>query len=193
MKQKNTKEQTFAEPMSFLFAASLIAFCTFFSSLCISNRNPWTQNQENQKIIKRNWLGFEIEKGIPRIWRSMLRHSWRSLRCQSLNSCCGFGFGFRMFITFSIPTDPKIENWFFKDRKELEFAHKGNYFKISSFEKFCEDSILLKQSVLWLFCEDYSTFFHTHTSSTKSVVLTILEEVNDILKTRIFIQSLYKF
>lgn len=39
---------------------------------------------------------------LPRIWRSMLRHSWRSLRCQSLSCCCGFGFGFMIFITFSI-------------------------------------------------------------------------------------------
>jgi len=88
-----------------------------------------TKIKQTKKITKENWVGFNKEEGIPRIWRSMLRHSWRSLRCQSLNSCCGFGFGFRMFITFSIPTDPKIENWFSRDRKELKFAHKNNCFK----------------------------------------------------------------
>lgn len=31
---------TLAEPMSFLLAASLIAFCTLFSSLCISETKP---------------------------------------------------------------------------------------------------------------------------------------------------------
>lgn len=38
--QQKGKERTFAEPMSFILAASLIAFCTFFSSLCISKLKP---------------------------------------------------------------------------------------------------------------------------------------------------------
>ena len=43
--------------MSFLFAASLIAFCTFFSSFCISNHKTKRPNQSVNKFFshqKRN-------------------------------------------------------------------------------------------------------------------------------------------
>lgn len=73
------------------------------------------KNYSRMQIFKQKWKlwrKFElgnlnkrkriIKKILPRIWRSMLRHSWRSLRCQSLNCCCGFGFGFIIFIIFSI-------------------------------------------------------------------------------------------
>jgi hypothetical protein len=89
--------------MSLRLAASLMAFCTFFSSRWISGYT------ENGIILHAQELDCEPTKRVlveirclPRIWRSTLRDSCRSLRCHSRSCSCGVTRGLNTPNTLSI-------------------------------------------------------------------------------------------
>lgn len=69
--------------------------------------------KKKSEKIRKNKKNYKIERNqqsIPRIWRSMTRHSWRRRRCHSRSCCCGVCFGFSKLFTFSIKDQNQLLN-----------------------------------------------------------------------------------